>query len=96
MINLAEFDSYKTAIFIGVNQATRTEILLKQIKEFQAMLVDNEEIIARNPETDEALSGVQICLDELICNMSQDLKLIKEDVNGHYRELQHKVFFDAE
>ena len=96
MINLEEFDKYKTAIFIGVNQATRTEILLKQIEEFQAMLVDNEKIIARNPETEEALGGVLICLDELICNMSQDLKLIKEDVGGNYRELQHKVFFDAE
>lgn len=95
MINTKEFDHYKTAIFIGVNQATRTEILLKQIKEFQAMLVDNEETIARNPETDEAFGGVLICLDELICNMSQDLKLIKEDVNSNYRALQRKIF-DAE
>lgn len=94
MINLKEFDKYKTEIFIGVNQATRTEILLKQIKEFQAMLVDNEKIIART-ETEEALGGVLICLDELICNMSQDLKLIKEDVNGNYRALQRKIF-DAE
>ena len=94
MITTKEFDSYKTAIFIGVNQATRTEILLKQIKEFQAMLVDNEKIIART-ETDEALGGVLICLDELICNMSQDLKLIKEGVNWDYRALQRKIF-DAE
>ena len=96
MISLAEFEDYRAVIAATVSKVSHTENLLKQVRAFQAVLEDAEENISQSYDTDEAVGGVQIMLDELTAQLEADLVILKNRANDQYRALQHQVFFDAE
>lgn len=95
MINLEEFSAHKDVITYNVNMVNFADNLLKRVREFQALLEDASKNVYCDPETDEAIGGAEIMLDELAAQLEMDLKLAKSKADSNYRALQRKIF-DAE
>ena len=87
---------YRDVVFQNACKVANTENLLKRVREFQALLEDAEGDICPDRDTDEAIGGVLICLDELTAQLEANLKLFKGEAEDDYHDFRERILPDEE
>lgn len=87
---------YRDVVFQNACKVANTENLLKRVREFQAVIEDAEGGICPDSDTDEAIGGVLICLDELAAQLETNLKLFKSEAKDDYRDFRERILPDEE
>ena len=94
MINLATFEKLQLSIRDGVNRVNKLEFALKTLNEAWEAL---EEIRGDGYcRLDESIYDAQDTFENLTAHIASEIKQAKNEVDRNYRELECRIFLDAE